>query len=141
MRHLFHSTAEVIRLSSALDNGTPIITWTKVAAVVDPLHGIPGEFRCRLDLTFIRPGKDQPMAAVAGRAPDRVGVLFFDPTPHVLAGDRIRLVAGPVSGTFEIRTIPDPAIDLALVHHMEVQVIEVAQQVTGVFPAPGVEGS
>lgn len=141
MRHLYPSRAEALRLHSNLVNGTPLISWVKVGAVLDPYVGAPGEFMCRLDLTFVRPGKDQPAPVVAGRAPDRVGVLFYDATPDLRAGDRIRLLAGPVTGMFELRTIPDPVQAFSTVHHLEVQVIEVAQQLTGVFPAPGVEGS
>jgi len=135
MRHLYSSRVEVLRLSATMVSGTPTLAWTKITAVPDPVLGTAGELLCRLDLGFMRLGRDQPMAVVAGRAPDRVGVMFFDATAHVKAGDRVHTLAGPITGTFEIRPIPDPATDMTRVHHMEVQVVEVAQALDGVFPA------
>jgi hypothetical protein len=139
MRHLFNSRCEVLRLSGQMVDGTPTLSWTKVGGVVDPVLGTPGELMCRLDLTFQRPGKDQPMPIVAGRAPDRVGVMFFDATDNIVAGDRIHCLAGPLTGTFEIRSIPDPAVAYAAAHHGEVQVIEVSQTLPGIFPGATVE--
>jgi hypothetical protein len=94
---------------------------------------------CRLDLTFVRPGKDQPPAYEAGKAPDRVGVLFCDSTAGLLAGDLIVAVPNdygmiPLPGTFEIRVIPDQAQDYMGAHHIEVQIIETSQKLVGVFP-------
>ncbi len=134
MRHLFASRVEVYDAAITIVDGTGEISWVKTSTIVDTKLGTPGEMLCRLDLTFIRHGKDQPMAAVAGRAPDRIGVLFCGPTDNLKAGQRIRAIAGPVTGTFEIRAIPDPAVDFANVHHLEVQVVEVAQDVSG-FPS------
>lgn len=134
MRHLYNCRVQVQRLSAGMLFGAPNLSWATVTDTLDAYLGTPGELMCRLDLQFVRPGKDQPMPIVAGRAPDRVGVMFYDVTDKVKAGDRIRVLAGPVTGTFEIRAIPDPAVDLASAHHMEVQVIEVAQALAGVFP-------
>lgn len=139
MRHLYNSRAEVLRLSGVMTNGTPVLTWTKVTVTVDTRLAVPGELLCRLDLNFMRQGKDQPMPAVAGRAPDRIGVLFCDATDEIRAGDRIHCLTGPVKGTFEIRTIPDEAIDYTSAHHIEVQVVEVSQSLAGVFPGGTVE--
>lgn len=110
-----------------MTNGLPQQTWQKLDSIVDPYLGEPGELMCRIDLGFQRPGKDQPMPVVAGRAPDRLGVMVFDPTTEILSGDRFRCIAGPIQGTFEIRTMPDVAAAYALAHHMEVQIVEVAQ--------------
>ncbi len=134
MRHLFHTRAEVLRLTGALTNGVPIMSWDKVTTVIDATLGVPGELMCRLDLSFLRPGKDQPMPAVAGRAADRIGVMFFSATDLLQAGDRVHTLVGPVQGTFEIRNNPDPAADFSSAHHFEVQVIEVAQRVQNGFP-------
>ncbi len=139
MRHLYSSLARILRLSGTLVNGTPTQAWSTVDIMVDPDLGEPGMLMCRLDLTFVRPGKDQPMPVTAGRAPDRVGLLFCDPTDGLLAGDRVQMMDGPVTGTFELRTVPDPAVDLASVHHLEMQVIEVSQALVGVFPGGGVQ--
>lgn len=127
MRHLFNTRVEVLRLSAVLVNGLASMTWQKVPVVVDPFLGTPGEMMCRIDLVFQRPGKDQPMPLVAGKAPDRVGLMAFDPTEDVLAGDRVHCLDGPVQGTFELRVMPDPVQGYSVAHHMEVQVVEVSQ--------------
>jgi hypothetical protein len=135
MRHLFNSRVEVLRLTGVLQAGTPTLSWNTITDVVDPYLSAPGQLMCRIDLQFLRPGRDQPMPAVAGRAPDRVGVLFLSITDALKAGDRIHTLTGPVTGTFEVRAIPDVAAQFADGHHMEVQIIEVAQGLTGVFPS------
>lgn len=138
MRHLFHTRAEVLRSSVDIIDGVPDLTWGKVNEVVDAKLGVPGELMCRIDLNFVRQGKDLPPPLVAGRAPDRVGVMYFDVTDKVKAGYRIRCLSGPVTGTFELRAIPDPAIGYSRAHHMEVQVIEVAQALLNVYPGADV---
>jgi hypothetical protein len=128
MRHLYNTQVEVLRLSLSQDRpGLPTQSWQKIPAIVDPILGVPGEMKCRIDLAYQRPGKDQPMPLVSGRAPDRVGLMFFDATDEIRSGDRFHCVDGPISGTFEIRVMPDPAADYSAAHHMEVQIIEVAQ--------------
>lgn len=140
----YSSVCQVLRLNPAFNSGGGMsLAWDKVATVVDHYLNEPGLLQCRLDLTFLRPGKDQPAPVVAGRAPDRVGVCFFDPAPDadgaslVRAGDRLQCVSGPISGTFEIRLIPDVAQALTGAHHIEVQVIEVSQMLKpGTTPTP-----
>lgn len=139
MRHLYNSRCEVLRLDGELSFGSPKLSWTKLTHIVDPLLGTPGEILGRFDLNFMRPGKDQPMPIVAGRAPDRFGVFFFDVTDLIKAGDRIRALDGPIVGTFEIKAIPDPAVGFTAAHHMEVQVVEVTRNLTNVFPGGNVE--
>jgi hypothetical protein len=126
IRHLYISRAEVYRLKMTFVKGAARNEWVKLSEVVDTRLNIPGELMCRLDLNFVRPGKDQPSPLVAGRAIDRTGVLFCDATPHLLAGDRLKLVGGPISGTFELKATPDGAIDFSAVHHFEVQVSEIS---------------
>lgn len=145
MRGLFNATAQVSRLTAVVAAGAVSTTWAVPQVNMDPYLDTLGQFRCRLDLQFVRPGKDQPQPIVAGRAPDRVGVLFYSPVtdvdgvPLVLAGDRITMVSGPVNGTFEIRIVPDVAQDYLGAHHVEVQVIEVSQALKpgSVTPFPG----
>jgi hypothetical protein len=145
MRALFSSTASVSRLASHLVDGAITTTWEPVTDILDPFLSTPGQFKCRLDLQFVRPGKDQPMPVVAGRAPDRVGVLFFSLSadasglPLIKSGDYITMVAGPVAGTFEIKVVPDVALDFVGGHHIEVQVVEVSQALTpgSLTPFPG----
>lgn len=127
MRWLFNTRVEVLRLSLDMSDGLPQQTWNKLDSIIDPFLGEPGEMMCRIDLQYQRPGKDQPMPVVAGRAPDRVGLMIFDATDAIRAGDRFHCVQGPIQGTFEIRAMPDPAAGYSQAHHMEVQIIEVAQ--------------
>jgi hypothetical protein len=143
MRMFYSSTCQVLRLNPSLDSGGGMsFAWDPVTDVVDPFLGTPGLLQCRLDLTFLRPGKDQPAPVVAGRAPDRTGVCYFDPSPDangaslVKAGDRLLCVEGPVYGTFEIRLIPDVAQSLIGAHHIEVQVVEVSQMLKPGSPTP-----
>lgn len=139
MRHLYLSRMEVLRLSGTLIDGAPVMRYDKVQSMVDPNLTVPGEIMGRLDLTFLRPGKDQPMPIVAGRAPDRIGVFFFDVGCDIRAGDRLRCINNTVNGTFEVRTVPEQAFAYSAAHHMEVQLIEVAQSLAGVFPGANVE--
>jgi hypothetical protein len=138
IRHLYVSRAEVHRLQITLVKGSMTNTWQKLTAMVDPALNIAGELMCRLDLNFIRPGKDQPSPLVAGRSQDRVGLLFCDYSPHLLAGDRLKMVGGPITGTFELRANPDGAIDFSQVHHFETQVVEVSPSAVR-FPGSEVE--
>lgn len=141
MRHLYATRAEVLRLSGEMVDGSVILSWNKLTTVVDPSLNRPGELMCRIDLAFVRQGKDQPMAVVAGRAPDRTGLLFMDHHTDVRAGDRVRCITGPVEGTFEIKAIPDVAQGFGSAHHLEVQVFEVAKSADLDFPGSGVEES
>lgn len=131
MRHLYNTRAEVLRPRPTITDGLAQISWQKLTIVVDAFAATPGELMCRIDLNFQRPGKDQPMQMVAGRAPDRVGLMFFDPTNDIQSGDRIHCLDGPVQGTFEIRVMPDPAVGYGPAHHMEVQIVEVSQNMRG----------
>jgi hypothetical protein len=138
---------QVMRIKMKVSQGTPTLTWNVLSDVIDPFMDIPGQMMCRLDLGFVK-RTDPPMPLTAGRAPDRVGTLFFDAmlnpdsgAPYVLAGDRVYCLAGPVVGTFEIRTIPTAAVDITGAHHIEVQVFEVAQSLAqgSQTPFPGSE--
>jgi hypothetical protein len=120
MDHLFSSVVKVQRLVRTRVDGMTEMTWVDQPA---PLNAI----RCRLDLTFLRPGKDAPPAQEVGTVPDRVGVLFSRVIPGLRAGDRIVTVSGPVTGTFDIKTIPDIAVDYGSAHHYEVQIVESVQ--------------
>jgi hypothetical protein len=143
MRMFYTSVAQVLRLDTTLEaSGGMAFAWNPVTTVVDLYLNQPGLLQCRLDLTFLRPGKDQPAPIVAGRAPDRTGVCYFDLTsdasgaPLVKSGDRLMCVSGPIYGTFECRLIPDVAQDMIGAHHVETQVVEVAQQLRQGSPTP-----
>ncbi len=140
MRHLYNCRVEILQLSGGLVHGTPTLTWAVINDIPDPILGVPGQMMCRMSMGVVRPGKDAPMAIVAGRAPDRVAVMYFDPTDAVKAGQRVHILDGPFGGTFEIRAAPDVAVMGATAHHMEVQVIETSQSPHGAFPGATVEG-
>ena len=67
------------------------------------------------------------MPVEAGRAPDRVGVLFCSLDVPLRAGDRVVTVEGPITGAFEIRAVPEQALNYVGAHHQEVQVVEAVQ--------------
>jgi hypothetical protein len=117
MRHLYDTTARVLRRSTGG-------AFTQVSDVVDATHGVPGELVCSLRLGFVVPGKNEPVPTTAGRAPDRVGTMFCDVTPHLVYEDRLAVESGPNMGVFELRQTPDIAVGLSAGHHMQVEVIE-----------------
>lgn len=145
-RGLYRSVAQVMRLQPTFQpGGGMVVSWSAVTDILDAYIGTPGQLACRVDLQFTRPGKDAPMPLVAGRAPDRVGVLFCDmPTdasglPLLKAGDRFVMVSGPVTGTFQVNQVPEVAQDYVGAAHAEFQVIECSQalQPGSYQPFPG----
>lgn len=149
MRGLYRSLVQVYRLVPVLGSGGALtMSWQPVTDVLDPyLPDKPGQMYCRLDVGFMRPGKDQPQPFAAGKAPDRVALVFFDPATDqsgrslVKSNDRLTCLAGPVYGTWEFRLIPEVAQDFLGAHHMECQVVEVAQALVpgGLTPFPGAQ--
>jgi hypothetical protein len=127
LRHLFSSTVEILESVSDVVDGARVQTWNKSSASFDPTCG-PGEMKCRLDLIFLRPGKDAPAPVTAGRTPDRTGVMFCSNTPSLKGGQIVRVIKGPYAGTsFLLKMRPDEAQAFSGSHHIEVQVNEVAQ--------------
>lgn len=127
MRHLFASRVEVLESVTDIVDGARVQTWNKSSLDFDPTCG-PGEMKCRLDLIFLRPGKDAPAPVVAGRSPDRTGVLFCSNTPALQGGQIIKVIDGPhVGSMFLLKMRPDEAQAFAGSHHIEVQVHEVNQ--------------
>lgn len=125
MRHLYNSTGHIERLSRTMVNGAARTSWSIIP--VDDPDAVLRSFKLRLDLNFLRPGKDVLPPMEAGKAQDRIGIMFCDVLP-IRAGDRLVVDAGPVLGTFDIRNMPDVPITLRPVgHHMEIQVVEVSQ--------------
>lgn len=135
MWNMFNSVVRVERLQLTQTDGMAEMSWSQ-ATDPDPetnrkLQWLP----CRIDMMFVRPGKDYIPAPEAGRAPDRYGVLFTDVYGPLKAGDRIVTIPDEygllaVNGTFEIRVMPDKPMDFSGEHHIEVQIVEVAQQIT-----------
>lgn len=122
MEHLYSSTVRVKRVSAVSEDGSLELSYNTVPRLQN--------VRCRLDLNFLRMGKDQLSPIVDGRAPDRVGVMFCNSDIALKPGDHLETVTGPVTGTFEIKAIPDQALDYGTAHHIEVQIIEVSQDVS-----------
>ena len=135
MRHLLNSAVRVERLQLVVTDGRASMTYAQATDPDPALNDMLQFLKCRLDMNFIREGKDALPAPVAGRAPDRVGVMLTDPYAPIRAGDRIVTIpnesgAVPVEGTFEIRAIPDEVVGYSDRHHIEVQIIEVGQELT-----------
>src|SRR3954468_15793237 len=127
MRHLFNSTVEILESITTIEDGARVQGWNKSTNTFDPIAA-PGEMRCRLDLIFLRPGKDAPTPVVAGRTPDRTGVLYCSYTPNLKGGQIIKVINGPFTGaSFILKMRPDEAQNFSGTHHIEVQVFEVAQ--------------
>lgn len=133
MEPLFNSAVRVERLQLVVTDGIPAMQYVQATDPDPALNDMLQFLKCRLDMNFVREGKDAIPAPVAGRAPDRVGVLFTYAYAPLKAGDRLVAIPNeqgrtPVDGTFEIRTIPDKAIDYSDAHHIEVQIIETGQE-------------
>lgn len=84
---------------------------------------------CRIDVGFIRPGKDIPSALNAGAVPDRVAVAYVEADVPIRAGDKMVAIPNeygllPVDGTFELKVSPDEAHGYSNIHHKEFQVVE-----------------
>jgi hypothetical protein len=136
IRHLYRSLIEVLNTNPRMKQGHGYaqLNYDRDEHMFDRYLGKVGLMMCRLDLTFVRAGKDAPSPLTAGRAQDRIGTMYCDYTPYLKAGHYVRCLDGPVRGTFEIRQIPDEAQDYIGVHHIECSVIEVAQALNNIYP-------
>ena|ERR1044071_7559242 len=127
MRHLFNTSVEVFEPTTDIVDGARVQTWSKSTASFDSAMA-NGELKCRLDLIFLRPGKDAPAPIVAGRTPDRTGIMFCSYTPNLRGGQIVKCKTGPYTGSsFLIKMPPDVAQAFSAGHHIEVQVFEVNQ--------------
>lgn len=113
----FPNKVNVLRTIETSVNGAAAYSWSVVMRNKD----------VRLDLSFLRPGRDIPSPLEAGTARDRVGICFAPPTLVLKPGDRLQCVSGPVAGTFQVEDQPDGAQGYASLHHYEIFVKEVAQ--------------
>ncbi len=114
--HWLKHKAVVKRLTSTNVDGAPVYDWMPVNS----------NLKCKLDLAFVRLGKDPTWSPQAGRQPDRNGVLFCEAGEDLRPGDRITMLTGP-SGTFELDGVPDEPWDMHSPSHWELGVVEVAQ--------------
>ena len=135
MDHLYNSAFRVERMQLSVEGGVATMGYAQATDDDPALNDMLRYLRARLDMNFIREGKDVLPAQVAGRAPDRVGVLLTYAYAPLKAGDRLVAIENekgriPVPGTFDIKVIPDIAQGFADGHHLEVQVIETGQELT-----------
>ncbi len=134
MRHLFNSVFRAERSGISQSDGIADLGWVP-AGTTDDEKAMLSWIQGRMDLQFVRQGKDAPIAIQAGEAPERSGVFFCGPEYQGVLKAGMRLVSipnaigqEPVQGVFDIRAIPDVAIDFAFAHHIEVQVFEMIQR-------------
>lgn len=110
-------------MSETITDGVPTYAWEAVA-----------RRKCRIDTQFVAGNRGAPMIIEAGRVPDRVGTAWFSAGDLAVLrpGDRIRCVAGPITGTFSLDELPDQCGDFSGLHHLEFGIKEVAQQIAQV---------
>ena len=134
MEHLLPSVVRVERAVQKRVGGRPTTVWEQATDPDPVLNHLLSWYPCRLDLNFLRPGKDAPAPIQAGVMPDRVGIMFCPPGP-LRAGDRLVTIPNDsglivVPGTFAIKAMPEYALDYSTQHHIEVQVVEESQKET-----------
>lgn len=113
---LLNHKCDLYGLTTTDNDGTPITGYTKVNT-----NPIP----CRLDLNFIRQGKDNMWLEAVARPEDRSGVMFFMPNAPIKSGLRAVMLRGP-KGIFQLQGAIDEAWDFNSVSHYEAGVIEVS---------------
>jgi len=97
-------------------DGIPAMDWRTVST---------GE-HCRVDLSFIRSGKDPQWTPEAGRPADRTGVLYVMPASKAKVGDRLVFTLGP-RGTFLVEGVFEEILGRkGTVDHLEIGIREVA---------------
>lgn len=124
MQHLYASVVKIRERKMVPKNGRPTLSWVDVAGLT--------YWPCRLDLEFMRPGKDAPPAINAGVVPDREGIMFCDVSEKIKAGMQVVTIDDSmgrqvVKGVFEIKEIPGISLDSSSQHHMEIKVQETVQ--------------
>ena len=115
-RAMLVHTCDLYDIVTEVEDGSPITRTKKINTKPIP---------CRLDLNFLRTGKDQLWLNSVGKPDDRTGVLFLMPNAPVQVGMRAVMVRGP-KGTFQLRGSIDEAWDFDSLDHLEVGVVEVS---------------
>lgn len=119
-RSLLTHRATLMTTETTVVDGVQSYVWVPVKSNV----------RCRLDLQYIRSGKDPQWTPEAGRPVDRAGVAFFESGEPVKVGQRLVITKGPI-GTYLVGGDDLGAVDEVFlgrgshVHHLEVGVKEV----------------
>ena len=115
-RALLTHRCDLYDLVTTDSDGSPITSYVKINST---------PIMCRLDLNFLRQGKDSLWVETAARPQDRVGVLFLMPNAPVKSGLRAVMTSGP-KGIFQLQGAIDEAWDFNKLDHFEVGVIEVS---------------
>ena len=76
MFHLFNSVVRVERLQLVTTDGVAEMDWAQATDPDPNAAEMLKYLECRLDMNFLRPGKDILPAPEAGKAPDRIGIMF-----------------------------------------------------------------
>lgn len=97
-------------------DGSPVTVTKKITKKPIP---------CRVDLSFLRSGKDQLWLPSVAKPDDRTGVMFFLANAPIQVGMRAVMTHGP-KGTFQLRGSIDEVWDFNSLDHLEVGVAEVA---------------
>ena len=113
---LLNHRCDIYDLVTSDDSGSPITSYMKI-------NDKP--VRCRLDLTFTRPGKDSNWMVAADRPDDRLGVMFLGKDAPIKVGVRIVMLRGP-QGAFQIKSGIDEIWDYDSFSHYEVGVAEIS---------------
>lgn len=116
LKSLMSHRCDLYDLVSTDNDGSPVTRYQKVN---------PKPVRCRIDLTFTRPGKDSLWMGTAARVEDRMGVMFFMLDTPIKAGMRIVMTRGP-EGIFQLKGSIDPVAGFVKGSHLEVGVMEVS---------------
>lgn len=119
LAHLYTSVGDIYRPNQTIIDGVLTASWGLVYS----------EISSRLDIGFLRPGRDALPPQQAGRAQDRVGLMFLDTDTDIRPGDRYVTTSGPTKGTWGVNSRADGAIGYSQVHHVECQVVEVAPSI------------
>ena len=134
MRHLYNSVVRAEQLQLTQIDGVRSTGWVPAGSTADE-KALLSYLSCRLDLQFVRPGKDAPVAIQAGQAPERAGLMLCGPEYSGVLKAGMRLITipnaigkEPVKGIFDVRVIPDVALGFDEAHHVEVQVFEMLQR-------------
>lgn len=121
-RTMLKHKCNILELTEMAANGLVGLQWS----IIDGGSNV----RCYIDLNFLRRGKDPMLlwTPEAGRASDRVGVLFVDPKAKIKTGHRVEIVKGP-HGVFSVEGAIDEVWTPRKLHHLEVGVQEVGRPI------------
>lgn len=135
IRYLYTSLVEISRLGAGngpmLIDGAPNFNYVTAPEMADRFLSRTGIMKCRIDISFVKPGMQAPDPVETGAPIPRWGTLFYDvpPNPRALrGGDTITVIGGTatnlIGSMFQVTAIPAAAQDVLGPTHMEVQIVE-----------------